>query len=121
MQGPLTLMRRHNAEPARSPMRRELIISAAAAFLGLAAVMDRVAGQEQTAPAEKGIAAGFWYGLLKLGAIELRLGVSITAQSDGSLSGVLDSLDQGAKDIPMDKVTVTGRTVAFSIKPLTIT
>jgi pimeloyl-ACP methyl ester carboxylesterase len=64
--------------------------------------------------------AGTWYGPLSVGPMELRLGVVITAGPDGTLTGVLDSLDQGAKDVPMDAVTLKDRAFAFTIKPLGI-
>lgn len=93
---------------------------AAAILLGLTAVAAQAADKKQPQPLEKGL-AGTWYGPLDIGAMELRLGVVITAAPDGTYSGVLDSLDQNAKDIPMDEVTLDGRVVTFAIKPLTIT
>jgi pimeloyl-ACP methyl ester carboxylesterase len=65
-------------------------------------------------------AEGFWYGLLKAGPVELRLGFVIVRGADGGLQGVMDSLDEGASDIPMDKVQVADKAVTFTINPLTI-
>lgn len=50
--------------------------------------------------------AGSWLGTLKLtpGA-ELRVVFNLTAKPDGSLSGTLDSPDQGATGIPVTKIT----------------
>jgi pimeloyl-ACP methyl ester carboxylesterase len=42
-----------------------------------------------------------------MGAIELRLVLKISADDKGKLSAKLDSPDQGAKDIPIDKLTFT--------------
>jgi pimeloyl-ACP methyl ester carboxylesterase len=53
--------------------------------------------------------------------MDLRLGVVITKGADGALRGVLDSLDEGVADIPMDEVKVADKTVTFSIKPLSLT
>jgi pimeloyl-ACP methyl ester carboxylesterase len=48
---------------------------------------------------------GTWQGTLKVGAVELRLAFKISKKPDGSLTATLDSIDQGAKDIPVDEVT----------------
>jgi len=50
--------------------------------------------------------AGDWSGTLKAGPAELRLVLHITAAKDGSLSATLDSVDQGANDIPINAVTL---------------
>ena len=47
---------------------------------------------------------GFWQGTLDTGAIQLRVVFKIKAKPDGGLTGTLDSLDQGAKDIPLSDV-----------------
>lgn len=48
---------------------------------------------------------GSWQGALKAGPVELRLAFKITKKKDGSLTATMDSIDQGAKDIPVDVVT----------------
>jgi pimeloyl-ACP methyl ester carboxylesterase len=48
---------------------------------------------------------GTWEGTLKVGPAELRLAFKIKKKADGSLTATLDSIDQGAKDIPVDEVT----------------
>ena len=92
--------------------KRPVIACLAAALLGLGAAAGEAA--------DKG-AEGFWYGPLKAGPVELRLGFVIDKGADGSLRGVMDSLDEGVTDIPMDEVKVADKAVAFTIKPLTIT
>ena len=49
---------------------------------------------------------GTWLGTLKVSAIELRIVFHFKAQPDGSLSGTLDSPDQGTAGIPMSRVAV---------------
>ena len=92
-------------------MRRGLTVLMTAALLSLAATAGEASDKE---------AEGFWYGPLKAGAIELRLGFVISRGADGTLRGVMDSLDEGVTDIPMDEVKVAEKAVAFTIKPLTI-
>jgi dienelactone hydrolase len=48
---------------------------------------------------------GTWQGSLKVGIMELRLAFKISKKPDGSLTATMDSIDQGAKDIPVDEVT----------------
>lgn len=92
-------------------MLRGLTVLTAAALLSLAATAGEASDKE---------AEGFWYGPLKAGPVELRLGIVIARGADGTLRGVMDSLDQGVADIPMDEVRVAEKAVTFTIKPLTI-
>lgn len=57
---------------------------------------------------------GQWAGALDLGAVKLRLGLSVEAAADGTLSAVLDSIDQGAK-VPVDSVTFEPPTFRLAI------
>jgi hypothetical protein len=56
--------------------------------------------------------AGDWIGTLKVGGAELRVVLHVK-ESDGKLSATLDSIDQGAKDIPIDHITFTDNKLAF--------
>lgn len=58
--------------------------------------------------------AGDWVGALEVGAVQLRLVLKVEAAADGTLSAVLDSVDQGAK-LPVDALVLDGRTLRFSI------
>jgi fermentation-respiration switch protein FrsA (DUF1100 family) len=53
--------------------------------------------------------AGTWQGSLELGAIKLRLAFHLAVDADGKWSATLDSIDQGAKGIPLDEATFTDR------------
>jgi len=61
---------------------------------------------------------GTWAGKLKTPGGELRLVVKITAGADGTLTGTLDSLDQGATDIPVPKVVLDGNRVQLQMPML---
>ena len=67
--------------------------------------------------AEKG-PAGFWQGVLKIGPVELRIGLNVTAKPDGALTATLDSPDQGAKGIPIDEITVKDADLKLELKKL---
>lgn len=53
---------------------------------------------------------GTWLGKLKVQTTELRLVIRIQMQ-DGKLSGLLDSPDQGTKDIPISEIKLNGDSV----------
>jgi pimeloyl-ACP methyl ester carboxylesterase len=59
---------------------------------------------------------GLWQGTLKVGAIELRLVLHISAEAGGGFTGTLDSPDQGAKDLPIDEVTSKDAEVRLELK-----
>src|SRR5918994_1993846 len=59
-------------------------------------------------PVAKGI-EGIWEGPLKVGPLELRLAFKIKKDKDGKLTATMDSIDQGAKDVPIAEVSFEGR------------
>ncbi len=88
--------------------------------VALAAWMPSYAWAEETRPAAetpKG-AEGTWVGTLKVGAIELRLVVRIAKDGKGALQGTMDSVDQGAKGIPIETISVKDRKVDLELKKI---
>lgn len=91
---------------------------------GLLAVVALFAGSvraaDQPSPDPGKRLAGIWQGTLKVGAVELRLVVKIAkdAEQPGGFRATIDSLDQGAKDIPFHQVTLEGDKVKLESKPL---
>jgi hypothetical protein len=61
------------------------------------------AGSSATPASQTGV-VGDWSGTLNAGPAKLRLLLHIKAAQDGTLTGTLDSLDQGANDIPISTV-----------------
>ena len=80
------------------------LLAALAVGLGLAA---------QSALAED--AAGDWAGVLKPPNAELHVAVHLTKAADGSYSGSLDSIDQGATGVPLTDVKTTGDSLSFAL------
>src|SRR3954464_5091846 len=72
-----------------------------------------VSGASGAAP--RGI-EGFWQGTLDTGAVPLRLVFRIEKKPDGSMTGTLDSIDQGAKGIPLSEVTLKDGAVRLEVK-----
>ena len=64
--------------------------------------------------AQPGI-VGDWAGTLSAGPANLRLVLHITASKDGSLSGTLDSIDQGANGIPINSVTLKDGKLSLAV------
>src|SRR5882762_591457 len=68
-------------------------------------------------PSGNGI-EGFWLGALDAGTFKLRLLMKFSRTPDGKLTGLLDSLDQSAKDIPMDTVSFQDGSLHVGMKSL---
>lgn len=58
---------------------------------------------------------GHWLGTLEVGPTKLRLALHIEKAADGSLSGKMDSIDQGASGIPLSAVTLAEKAVSFTV------
>jgi catechol 2,3-dioxygenase-like lactoylglutathione lyase family enzyme len=61
--------------------------------------------------------AAIWDGVLDLGTARLRLVLKLAPSEDG-LVGRLDSLDQGALNLPVDAVTREGASLRFSMEAI---
>ncbi len=59
---------------------------------------------------------GDWSGTLQVGQIKLRLLFKIRKTPEGALTGTLDSLDQGAKDILIDDVSLKENKLRLEVK-----
>jgi pimeloyl-ACP methyl ester carboxylesterase len=73
-----------------------------------------VKGASAASMASHGI-AGFWQGTLDTGAVPLRLVFKIEKKPDESMTGTLDSIDQGAKGIALSAVSLKGDAVRFEV------
>lgn len=60
--------------------------------------------------------AGTWNGTLTVGAANLRLRLNISKTASGAATGTMDSLDQGANDIPMSTITHKEGKVRFEVR-----
>ncbi|HTD66259.1 MAG TPA: hypothetical protein VK846_06995 [Candidatus Limnocylindria bacterium] len=58
---------------------------------------------------------GFWEGAIAMNNATLRLVVKVEKSPDGGYTATLDSVDQGTKDIPINSITVSNRTVGFRL------
>jgi pimeloyl-ACP methyl ester carboxylesterase len=62
---------------------------------------------------------GTWQGAFQNGNMRYRLQLHVTHDEDRKLSGMLDSLDQGANGLPMSKLSDQNGTVHFEIELVT--
>ena len=62
--------------------------------------------------------AGDWEGALDLGAASLRIVFHITQDGSGKLVSTLDSPDQGATGIPVEKTEIEGRTLKLHVSAI---
>lgn len=60
--------------------------------------------------------AGNWNGTLEVGAVKLRVVFKISQAAGGALTAKMDSLDQAARDIPVNVVTMKDRTLRLEVK-----
>lgn len=61
---------------------------------------------------------GNWLGTLEFNGVKLRLVLKVTKTADGRLAATLDSLDQGARDLPIDEISQKDAAVSFSAAKL---
>jgi pimeloyl-ACP methyl ester carboxylesterase len=64
---------------------------------------------------------GTWEGVLDVGSARLRLVLHVRRAGDGSMSGTLDSPDQGASEIPATEVSVSGGALRFVVASIGMT
>jgi pimeloyl-ACP methyl ester carboxylesterase len=69
-------------------------------------------------PQEQSSLTGDWHGILKTGAMELRLVFHLKQKPDGGYEGTMDSPDQGAKGIPLSEVRVEGRKLTLRVESI---
>jgi len=64
---------------------------------------------------------GDWHGTLKSSGPEFRIVIHISKGDNGALKGTFDSVDQGAKGVPLTSVTLDGSNFKFTIDVAKVT
>ena len=62
--------------------------------------------------------AGSWMGKLNVGAIQLRLGINLSFDSNGKVTALLDSPDQNSYGIKTDTTILSGDNITIKVKKL---
>lgn len=58
--------------------------------------------------------AGHWLGALEVGGVKFRLVLKVEQVQGGGYTAKFDSIDQGAKDLPVETITLNGNKVSFT-------
>ena len=61
---------------------------------------------------------GVWEGTLDANGTQLRLRFNFTKNGDGSITGTLDSVDQGVNGLPINTISRTGDAVKMDVKAI---
>jgi fermentation-respiration switch protein FrsA (DUF1100 family) len=72
-------------------------------------------GGSQSAKASQNV-AGKWLGTIKAPGVELRIAFEISQTTEGGYTAVIHSIDQGAMNIPMSTVIVSGDSLRLELK-----
>jgi pimeloyl-ACP methyl ester carboxylesterase len=98
---------------------RVMLVLAVVLCLGFVGAADtRGADASPAADTAKGKGAqGVWLGTLRIGPVELRLGLEL-ADVNGVLTGTLTSIDQGAAKIKVDHATFVDGKLKLSLKSI---
>jgi hypothetical protein len=84
---------------------------------GLAAEAEKLSSTDQAANKLAAMKlVGTWDGALSAGPAILRLRVHISKTAAGAATGTIDSLDQGANDIPLSAITLKDDKVRFEAR-----
>jgi hypothetical protein len=59
---------------------------------------------------------GAWEGTLSAGGQSFRLVTKFSKAADGTAQGTMDSLDQGASDLPLSGITIDGVSIRFDLR-----
>ena len=103
-------------------MKREVAIALALLCVLHTHTLAKRQGTTQVASQTTAVdVAGDWLGVLAVQGLKLRLALRVSRSGDGLLTAKLDSLDQGARDLPVDEIVRDGNTVRFIAKRLGLT
>lgn len=93
-------------------MKRFILISSLFFFLGVS--FSAAAGNEASVAS---VLPGTWHGTLRLGSASLRIVFNVELK-DGALQATMDSPDQGARGIPVSKITLADSVAVFEVKAI---
>ena len=100
-------------------MKRKVTISLALlSVLQTFALAHRQVATQAASQTTQVHVAGDWLGVLTVQGVKLRLALRVSRSDDGLLTAKLDSLDQGARDLPVEEIVHDGNTVRFTAKRL---
>ncbi len=94
-----------------------LLIAVAVAVLALLVIGKRP--EPPKTPSSTGqVSQEVWQGALEVGSVKLRLVLKISKAPDGTLTATMDSIDQGAMNLPVDSIIIEDKTMRFTMKKI---
>jgi hypothetical protein len=93
----------------------KVVFNSAKEIAGLYAVPAAAA---MTPPSGSRVLEGAWQGTLQAGPSQLRLVLKFTKNADGTFSGTMDSIDQGARDLPISQITFKDPALQFEMSAI---
>jgi pimeloyl-ACP methyl ester carboxylesterase len=100
---------------AKTPLDVKVVFNSSKEIAGLFITpVQQPPATMKASPAAAGI-VGSWQGTLQAGPQQLRLVLKVSQNAEGMLSAKMDSVDQGAMDLPVSKISLTGNSVTFEI------
>ncbi len=96
-------------------MKRRIFKAWAVLWIILAFCLSSGYALKRPAHTDEGSIAGHWEGAIELPGTKLEFNIDFAAKPDGSLSGDISIPAQNAKDLPLDKIIVSGKDVSFEI------
>ena len=90
-------------------MKKAISLLAATLFMSPAVAFSAAGTNDVT---------GNWKGALDVGSVKLRIVFKISKSASGDLTAKMDSLDQGARDMPVDTVTVKDKMIRLEVKAI---
>jgi hypothetical protein len=88
---------------------KNIVSSSLAAALFISSALSSAAAPSQDL-------TGAWRGTLDAGGVKLRVVFNITEAEDGGWTATMDSLDQGARGIPVDSIAVESSAMNIEVK-----
>lgn len=97
-----------------------LFIFAASApnMITITALAQAASGQKANSQAAGQGIEGIWLGTLDANGIKLRLVLKVSKGPDGKFWGKMDSIDQGANDLPIDTLSYEAGRLRFEMKAI---
>jgi hypothetical protein len=96
-------------------MTRKMSVPMALAFLAALSVNAAALTPAQARPADPALFIGDWAGTIDVAGTQLEIALHIKLDEKKALTATMDSITQGAMGLPLEGLTIEGRTLTFLI------
>jgi uncharacterized protein len=102
----------------KTPLDVKIVFNSAQEIAGLFVLPVQAPPSTIKADAASSGLEGTWQGALDAGGQQLRLVLKISQDAKGTLSAKMDSVDQGAMDLPVSSIALKGSTLNFAMNSI---